>query len=64
MNRFLGISYVWDRAKGSCKANAAAYIERVARRFGLEDIQGYMRHQWKQDLKSVKVTLLRSQQRK
>ena len=44
MNRFLGIvtgiSYVWDREKGSCKASAAAYttmIERVARRFGLED---------------------------
>ena len=37
MNRFLGISYTWDREKGSCKANAAAYIERVARRFGLED---------------------------
>ena len=29
MNRFLGISYVWDREKGSCKASAAAYIERV-----------------------------------
>ena len=28
---------MWDRAKSSCKANAAAYIERVARRFGLED---------------------------
>ena len=37
MNRFLGISYTWDRAKGSCKASAAAYIERVTRRFGLED---------------------------
>jgi uncharacterized protein (DUF2267 family) len=37
MNRFLGISYTWDREKGSCKASAAAYIERVARRFGLED---------------------------
>ena len=29
MNRFLGISYVWDREKGSCKPSAAAYIERV-----------------------------------
>ena len=37
MNRFLGISYVRDREKGSCKASAAAYIERVARRFGIED---------------------------
>ena len=37
MNRFLGISYVWDREKGSCKASSAAYIERVARQFGLED---------------------------
>ena len=37
MNRFLGILYVWDREKGSCKASAAAYIERGARRFGLED---------------------------
>jgi hypothetical protein len=37
MNRFLGISYTWDREKGSCKASAAAYIERAARRFGLED---------------------------
>jgi hypothetical protein len=26
-----------DRAKGSCKASAAAYIEKVSRRFGLED---------------------------
>ena len=37
MNRFLGISYIWDREKGSCKVSAAAYIERVARRFRLED---------------------------
>jgi hypothetical protein len=37
MNRFLGISYTWDREKGSCKTSAAAYIERVAKRFGLED---------------------------
>jgi hypothetical protein len=37
MNRFLGISYTWDREKGSCKASAAAYIARVAKRFGLED---------------------------
>ncbi len=37
MNRFLGISYVWDRVKGSSKANTTEYIERVARRFGLED---------------------------
>ena len=35
MNKFLGISYTWDRERGSCKASAAAYIERVARRFGL-----------------------------
>ena len=28
MNRFLGISYTWDREKGSCKASAAAYIRR------------------------------------
>ncbi len=37
MNRFLGISYTWDREKGSCKASASAYIERVVKRFGLED---------------------------
>jgi hypothetical protein len=37
MNRFLGISYTWDREKGSYKASVATYIERVARRFGLED---------------------------
>ena len=37
MNRFLGISYMWDREKGSCKASAAAYIDRLAGRFGLED---------------------------
>ena len=37
MNRFLGTSYTWDREKGSCKASAAAYIERVAKRCGLED---------------------------
>jgi hypothetical protein len=37
MSRFLGISYTWDREKGSCKASAAAYIERIASRFGLED---------------------------
>ena len=30
INRFLGISYVWDREKGSCKVSAAAYIQRVA----------------------------------
>jgi len=41
MNRFLGISYTWDRDKGSCKASAAAYIERVAKRFGLEDTRTY-----------------------
>jgi uncharacterized protein (DUF2267 family) len=41
MNRFLGISYTWDREKGSCKASAAAYIERVAKRFGLEDTRTY-----------------------
>jgi hypothetical protein len=37
MNRFLGISYIWNREKGSCKASAAAYIERVARQCGLEE---------------------------
>jgi hypothetical protein len=37
MNGFLGISYTWDREKGSCKVSVADYIERVARRFGLED---------------------------
>ena len=39
MNRFLGISYVWDREKGSCKTSTSVYceIERVVRRFGLED---------------------------
>ena len=37
MNKFLGISYTWDREKGSCKASTAAYIARVAKRFGLDD---------------------------
>ena len=37
MNRFLGISYIWNWEIGSCKASASAYIERVARRFGLEE---------------------------
>ena len=41
MNMFLGIAYTWDREKGSCKASAAAYMERVARRFGLENTRTY-----------------------
>ena len=40
----LGISYTWDREKGSCKSSAAAYIERVARRFGLEDTSATRTH--------------------
>jgi hypothetical protein len=42
MNRFLGISYTWDREKGSCKGNAASYIERVVRHFGLEDMRTHV----------------------
>jgi hypothetical protein len=37
MNRFLGISYTWDREKGNCKVSTAAYIETMVRLFGLED---------------------------
>jgi hypothetical protein len=43
MNRFLGISYTGDHERGSCKTSAAVYIERVARRFGLEDTKTHVK---------------------
>jgi hypothetical protein len=35
--RFLGINYVWSA--GSCTCNAAAYIERIARRFEVTEMR-------------------------
>jgi hypothetical protein len=37
LNRYLGINYRWDEAACSCTATASAYIERIAKRFGLEE---------------------------
>ena len=37
LNRYLGINYRWDEAACSCTATASAYIDRIAKRFGLEE---------------------------
>jgi hypothetical protein len=37
LNRYLGINYRWDEESCSCTATASAYIERIAKRFGLEE---------------------------
>jgi hypothetical protein len=38
LTRFLGINYNWS-GTGSCTCNAATYIERIARRFGVTEIR-------------------------
>ncbi len=55
MNRFLGISYTGDRERGSCKTSAAVYIERVARRFDLEDTRTHVTPM-EQSLRVVRAT--------
>ena len=37
LNRYLGINYRWDESTCSCTATASAYIDRIAKRFGLEE---------------------------
>ena len=37
LNRYLGINYRWDEAACSWTATVSAYIERIAKRFGLEE---------------------------
>jgi hypothetical protein len=37
LNRYLGINYRWDESVCSCTATASAYIERIAKRFVLEE---------------------------
>jgi hypothetical protein len=37
LNRYLGINYRWDEESCSCTAMTSAYIERIAKRFGLEE---------------------------
>ena len=69
MNRFLGIgvSFTWDRERGSCKASAVACIERVAQRFGLEDTRTHatpMEAGFEITLKLVRAILFWSSQRK
>jgi hypothetical protein len=71
MNRFLGISYTWDREKGRCKASATSHIERVSRHFGLEDtrthatpMEDIMLLPWRMDSRLMKETLLRRPQKR
>jgi len=37
LNRYLGINYRWDEEACSCTVTTSAYIERIAKRFGLEE---------------------------
>jgi hypothetical protein len=37
LNLYLGINYRWDETACSCTATVSAYIERIAKRFGLEE---------------------------
>ncbi len=37
VNRYLGINYRWDEEDCSCTVTTSAYIERIAKRFGLEE---------------------------
>ena len=37
LNRYLGINYRWDESACSCTTTASAYIDRIAKRFGLEE---------------------------
>jgi hypothetical protein len=37
LNRYLGINHRWDEAACSCTATVSSYIERIAKRFGLEE---------------------------
>ncbi len=37
LNRYLGINYRWDESTYSCTTTSSAYIDHIAKRFGLEE---------------------------